>query len=693
MTMPSSRLEISAEWALWGKEARDAEYRLLRCSDGVFGPPDFIRAIDRYSPGTLDARSLPQVTVSWLREPFGHLCLAIHETAADDDPRHGLVRSRFDAAGREIVYVRFFCVRYDDLADRAVDYRQLYNALSRCEIPERGGAPVTARLAFDEGTPPTASENRFAQHVAAQLLTKRPVCVLGASGMPLAERLRFLDLVMSWLPYGARSQLSAATMVNSNFTGHWHRLFFASAPRDEPAQIEDPADAGRRPGRLPDVVVEWGHVDASRVTDPEAREYLGWEGLDQDWGPFVLARDTKPFNLGNKDEIREIIRRVRLGGIGKLTVPDTLALLGGELRTGTGRGANLPGYLGNLTAKGRHLSGEEREKCWRLARRDDLLAERPGAGDDYYDGLLGALLDGPVTYRDFLRLANSTNSPLLHAPLLNALMRRMTGEARTTAGDVPWLLVRRGLGDTNADLVQALAQGSVPPDKLAGRLVDDAILGIDSGGRNVASADGGPLLRPEHGRALFDPAVQYLLKYGRGGRAEIARLGYMGPALYRYYADDEKAQVGRAVAILKASYGERLDKVDIKEVFGGSPHKPVDALLAAVIRLAPADLEEFAMTEYGRARTPALASAPARQDRAPARQGSRPERRRGIRLPWLMARSGPQPEGQPAGQPGGQPEQSSGPSPQAVVLFLLLFVLVAIVAYIVVTLTIWRGPH
>lgn len=123
---------LQAEWALWGKQATDREYRLLRCSSGMLRPRDFIAQIDRYSPGTLGFRSVPQVSVGWFRNPAAgtphHVGLAIHETV-DDAPRGGRGLARFDAAGRDITYVRYFCVPYKDLAAHVIDYQQLYGAL------------------------------------------------------------------------------------------------------------------------------------------------------------------------------------------------------------------------------------------------------------------------------------------------------------------------------------------------------------------------------------------------------------------------------------------------------------------------------------------------------------------------------------------------------------------------------------
>jgi hypothetical protein len=45
---------VTAEWALWGKDARDAEYRLLACSDGPAGAATFVEQITSSSPGNAE---------------------------------------------------------------------------------------------------------------------------------------------------------------------------------------------------------------------------------------------------------------------------------------------------------------------------------------------------------------------------------------------------------------------------------------------------------------------------------------------------------------------------------------------------------------------------------------------------------------------------------------------------------------
>ena len=611
MTVLSERpTTVAAEWALWGKEATDTDYRLLRCSAGTFSPQDFIYAIDRYSPGTLEVRSLPQVTFSWLKNPQTglptHLGLAIHETAAADDPRSGHARSRFDAAGREIIYVRFFCLPFEDLTDRAVTYRQLYYGLQRRALPVHDREPIETDLMIAqmaaEDVPPSAAERQFATHVSAQLLTTHPVCILGASEISLDRRLRFIDLVMAGLPYGTRSQLSAATWVNSNFTGLKHRLFFASAPRDDPRSRFGDSQPGVVPGsdRKPDLVVEWGRVETASASDPDAISYLSWEGLGSRWAAPVLEQDVEPVDLKDKQAIREMLRRVHLGNVEKLTVQATLTCLGDDLRDTTGVDGDLARYIDNLISKGTgRLTAQTRDQCLTLIGQYRLLAGHPRVSamrDRYYDGLLRVALDGPVTYAGYLRLEKNIQAPLQEYPALLQAMDR-----RRSSADLTWLLIRRGIGDSNEDLMNALAQNSVPASMPATWLVQNAVRAT-SAARTSGRNDGEPALLPGHGRLIFDAAVLYLMRYSNRDRAEFRRLGFLAPALDYYFIGEQHAQVERATRILRNIFGSRLSKANIKEVLGGSAYPPTDALLAAVINLAK-EHAEFAMTEYGRARS------------------------------------------------------------------------------------------
>jgi hypothetical protein len=236
---------LSVEWALWGKEPQSRDYGLLECSSGSIGAGSFTEAITRYSPGNLDR--LPQVTVSWLRPHEGqrYLALSIH----DEGP------GRHDPGGRKIVFIRYFCAPYHQIAEQAGSYQSMFAAFAPCRLDAGQHDVVPAvplRPALDGPVSPLAYQ------VAGLLLTCRPVCILQADLVPLDKRLRFLDAVMSLLPYGLRSELSASTWASST-AKHKLRLFFAGAERggEEYAVVWDQPDLGRTGRRHIDRYLAW----------------------------------------------------------------------------------------------------------------------------------------------------------------------------------------------------------------------------------------------------------------------------------------------------------------------------------------------------------------------------------------------------------------------------------------------------
>ncbi|WP_433222060.1 hypothetical protein [Microtetraspora malaysiensis] len=217
-----TRDEISVEWALEGKRpgAHD-DYELLSWSDDHLGPKVFEEMRSRYATGL--SADLPQVTiaVAATREHervSRHIVLAIQEWSGHRD-----------ATNRKIVYTRWFYVPYHELelAAHAVTYEALYHALA--------GLPVTPSPSLTVQVPrfdPTAGFGEEgvpgpdALSAAALLLTGKPICVVGADGVPMIERLRFLDTVAALLPYGMRARLTAATWTSSTVR-HKIRLSFA----------------------------------------------------------------------------------------------------------------------------------------------------------------------------------------------------------------------------------------------------------------------------------------------------------------------------------------------------------------------------------------------------------------------------------------------------------------------------------
>ena len=277
--MSNETVQVTAEWALWGKEPRDVEYRLLRCSDGTLGPGNFEEVITRYSPGTLDV--LPQVGVAWLgNNRQNYLAMTIHRA-----PGPGL----YDASGRKVALTYCFCVPFDELAAGPVSYQAMYKAFWQEHLPAPAEGGIKVDLPVMRAPDPG---RKLPMVVAGKLLTNMPVCILGADRVDLDTRLAFLDSVMALMPYGMRARLSASTWTNSIFEEHKFRLFFTSAKR----QADDHVLAWD-----PDRVVSIGH---------DSGDYLYWLSTHTRDKMDLLARKDQPCDFKGLD-VRHLVQELQ----------------------------------------------------------------------------------------------------------------------------------------------------------------------------------------------------------------------------------------------------------------------------------------------------------------------------------------------------------------------------------------------
>jgi hypothetical protein len=319
-----SDVTVTAEWALWGGKSNAAR-RSLECSNGVVRSDNFRQLLTRYSPGTLMPSDLPQVTISWFEERKNgrrYVAVAIHHR-----PGHG----DHDAARREAVLTSYFCVKFGELAAGHVSYMTMYEQFSKISLPVVPPDPI--RTALPAHAPASVAEDadrRLAMRTAALLLTTEPVCVLGADQASLAERLRFIDTVASFLPYGMRSRLSASTLASSTYRTHKLRLFFASDDR-----------------RTGDRLVTWGRPEDSPIGHADADEYLALLNSDE-LTPAMLAERLVPVGFDQKGiarvleqsrrrnaEPRWVARKARLPGraaVPVVTPVEATALVGKHSR-------------------------------------------------------------------------------------------------------------------------------------------------------------------------------------------------------------------------------------------------------------------------------------------------------------------------------------------------------------------------
>ena len=537
---------IAAEWALWGKEGHETGDHVLRFSNGPLRARDFGEVVTRYSPGELD--ELPQYTVGWIPGAKGepeYVALGIHEAARDDDDR-----SRRDAAGRLIVYVRLFCLRYADLARHAVSYLDLVQAAEHVRLPADHDGPVTLILPGQAAPRRRRQEGfgRLPDRVATTLLTSHPICVLGADDVPVAERLRFIDAVMALLPYGLRATMSAGTWADSTSQDLKLRLFFSGTPQ-----------AGDNPKT---VVVHW-------TPEPGPVEYAGKAAqLYREWlkdhrakASALLAEQGHPVRFSSAGLLRMI----------------------GNLPNDKGIAETLDGVGNNLASKDRAAVKEAVKRLQRYLAGDhppvslvdyqrkvrdrELLADHAALASsplkgELYDALLQLAFGFPLTYEAYCAVEECAGVPL-HDSLRAAL-------ARAPAVDsLAWILMHESRPGFRSDksLTALHRKGAHPREPLA----------------DLVSAVERQVLRPDHGPVLLDFALRYLRDYSDNATETLIGLGCLAWEHEYIFRDDWEriAQLGRA---LDVAFPGQLSRPEIDYIFRHSPRPPTVALEEAVAR-------------------------------------------------------------------------------------------------------------
>ena len=550
----NARPVIPAEWALWGKEAHETGAHVLRCSTGPLRAKDFAEIITRYSPGDLDV--LPQYTISWIpdanREPE-YVALGIHEFAPTD-PARSDGRSRRDAAGRAIVFVRLFCVRYADLAEVSVNYQDLIQAADQVRLPRSAGGQVPLTLSAEQAPIFRKGPSRhLAERVAVLLMTGQPVCVVGADDVSAAERLRFIDTVMAWLPYGLRATMSAGTWADSASQDLKLRLFFAGVPRS-PGLLTD----GRTSSE--DRIVEWGHYEGISVPDGPAQLYQGWLKEVKAQAPMMLAEVTSPerFSLSS-------LRRL----VGNLPtdkgIAETLDDLAQSLLV-----ADKSAIKTAIKRLERYVAGEpEIEPADLIEYRNRIRGGHLLANDDrlssqlkgnLYDALIG-LAFFPLTYPSYCAVEDCARGAP-HAPLYTALGR--CGLANILA----WILVHQA-PRSDKWLVKLHDEDQVQPAEPLSHVI-----------RAVAAR----ALRAEHGPVVLDFALRYLDMYSVDSHAVLAHYGFLAAEHEHIFADGE-TRVMWLTRVLGMCFTRPLSRADINKIIGQPDYPPTPALVVAVARM------------------------------------------------------------------------------------------------------------
>jgi hypothetical protein len=544
---------INAQWALWGKEATETGAHILRCSTGPLRTKDFAEVITRYSPGGLDV--LPQYTISWIpdanREPE-YVALGIHELAPTD-PARADGRSQRDAAGRAIVFVRLFCVRYADLAKVSVGYQDLVQAADQVQLPLSAAGRVPLILSTEPAPILKGSRGRLAARVAVLMLTGHPVCVVGADDASAAERLRFIDTAMAWLPYGLRATMSAGTWADGASQDLKLRLFFAGVPRS-PGLLAD----GR--GSSGDWVVDWGDAKDRNLSGGGAPQlYQGWLKEDAgDRAPTVLAAVTRPERFSPSSAVGRMIGTLP----GDKGIAETLHELSPSLIA-----ADRPAIRTAVRRLERYVAGEPEiepadvRQYRQLIRDGHLLA----IDNRLYSQLRGDLYDTlirlaffPLSYHNYCEIEDCIGaSP--DAPLRTAL-------GRCGSADIlPWILVHYA-PRSDKWLVEFHDENNVHT-----REPLDDLIGVVAAG----------LLREEHGPVVLDAALRYLSMYSTDPGAVLAFYGYL-TVEHEYIFPDRRVQAERLSRVLSMCFVGKLSRSDIDRIYDHPGCHPTAALEDAV---------------------------------------------------------------------------------------------------------------
>jgi hypothetical protein len=586
--MTSRTVPVSAQWALQGKQPDGEDYRILASSTGDLTRANFADALSRFQLGELS--TLPQVAVSYARHGtrpgLSYVALAIHWYATEGQ-RHADGVSQRDNQGRPTAYTSYFCLPYHRLADEAIGYLSIYEALRAITLTVADGPPKDIPITMPTSRTPAADD--LAVCVAPLLLTGQPVCVLGAEGTSMLERLEFIDAVMELLPYGFRSRMTAATWTRATNRNHRFRLFFSGAPRTDE----------------PEYVVIWGDDPGLiRIPAGEAGEYFDW--LQDNLGPLArLAELTSEMGFGQKDTLQAL--EAVLGTSHRLHLRPWTAAPAPNGRPGPPptRPAPVQADAGGqaLAACAEHLKlenptrlrsdinllrrlaeGEISEKS-RLRYQNligglGLLRDDVPVEDKYreklYDALLRLAFGVPLSYKAYCwveQCAGIVHGAAPHRQLLAAIVKCGMTDPFVSA------IVYWHLGATDEKkLNKWLVSGQVNVI----RLID--LLAVGSS-------------YAQHARIVCDVTLEYLRKAPNCYRpqevkAKLHEHGFLARALQKHNPDKDQYQVHALYQFLKVAYpqpaatpGQDLSRAAIQQILNGTGPPPTPALLGAVLML------------------------------------------------------------------------------------------------------------
>jgi hypothetical protein len=447
-----------------------------------------------------------------------------------------------------------------------VTYTAMFESFRPIRLPAGSGKPIPAVLTAAGAEPPDGPgkpPGDPAIHVAALLLTGKPVCILRGEQTSLAERLHFLDAVTALLPYGFRSRLSASTWTSSTYLQHRFRLFFSSAPR-----------------RRDDHVVYWQLADDRPTGDPWPDRYRAWLREDPPGRMARLAQQTRPLNF-TAAEMPAVFERLGIAYPGEpdppsRNPPPRLFSRPQEARSTADLIRSCAAQLGGGDSaelselrqrRDGGLTQEERAGCRRAVRECGLLRADLAASADLRSSLYRVLL--PVAF----------GSPLTYDAYCQA-----EECAGVLAGEPPHpaLLAAIGLGELDGPFLRPLV-------RLLALAADNAPALGPPGPDNPLTPAGivrlvaEPKLRRHHARMVWDAVQQ---RSGHLDRAAVQRYlrkhRYLAPDLEQWYLDEPEYQVTVLSVLLRLGYGPVLGRPAVQEILDNSDPVPSAGLLGAL---------------------------------------------------------------------------------------------------------------
>jgi hypothetical protein len=600
--------KVDAQWALQGKTLGRTGYRVLACSTGNstgLSAENFTEAISRFSMGTPETgpQALPQVTISYLAQgTLNHLALAIHQFASDAQTADGQLTVR-DDDGRPVVATSYYCVPYKPVADNAVSYQAMYEAFAAAPLRPEPGPPVAVQFPLPAAAPPALAEapaiDPLAIHAAALLLTGRPVCVLGGQAVSMTDRLAFIDMVMTLLPYGFRARMTAATWTRATNQNHRFRLFFSGAQRD---------------AEQPDQVIFWGRPERTVFNhhDEYAYWYRNWliaEGADQ--ARSVLSKLRQPRSLATKNDVLEALDAI-----------DTPILATWKARLSRRREIEAAPKQADLTGKAAaQVVLSEGERCLLECAQYMEKRELPllGSAINQLKGAtkVGVSPDQRARYLELIqehRLFRHDEALGNHEGKLREALLRLAFTA--PFGYEDYCLVEDGIGEAPPDsaLLQ-LIDKTGPADLRAKAIVyrqlpnleaekklDKWYSSKDLSADQLLNALALEVKRPQHMKLLCDVTVGYLRKMNRHYKPDVIERvlrqhSYLARKLQDRLADQNQYQINTLGWLLKAAYPNGLTRSDIYHVMIGTREPPTFPFLAAVLLMLTDPAESFLARE------------------------------------------------------------------------------------------------